>query len=149
MLTSGGFGGVGGAGGGGGGTFTVTRAVSVASPPGPVALAVYVTDDVGFTMRLPVAITAPTPGSIWTFAAFRASHAKVTGCPRSTVAGFARSVIVGAGAATGGGGGGGGGGWTTAAFFLHENVNSINRKRSNNPRFLMRNVVIAGPPCSY
>ena len=38
------------------------------SPPGPMALAVYVTDDVGFTIRLPVAITAPRPGSIWTFA---------------------------------------------------------------------------------
>src|SRR5437762_13009156 len=113
MLTSGGFGAGRSTGGGGVGTFTVTRAVSVASPPGPVALAVYVTDDVGFTMRLPVAITAPTPGSIWTFAAFRASHAKVTGCPRSTVAGFARSVIVGAGAGTGaaiGAGAGGGAG---------------------------------------
>src|SRR5437773_5163340 len=134
MLTSGGFGVGGGGVGGGGGTFTVTRAVSVASPPGPVALAVYVTDDVGFTMRLPVAITAPTPGSIWTFAAFRASHAKVTGCPRSTVAGFARRVIVGAGGGTTTGGGGGGGGCTTTAFFLHENAKSVNRKRSNNPR---------------
>ncbi len=73
------------------------RAVSVAVPPGPVAVAVYVTDDVGLTCRDPVAVTSPTPGSIRTEPALVAVQSRVTGWPRSIVVGCARSTIPGAG----------------------------------------------------
>jgi hypothetical protein len=46
------------------------RAVSVADPPGPIAVAVYVTEEVGLTERLPDAATSPTPGVIVTLVAF-------------------------------------------------------------------------------
>ena len=55
---------------GAGGSFTVKRTLSPAVPPGPVAVATYVTDDDGVTWRLPLAGTIPKPGSIVTLVAF-------------------------------------------------------------------------------
>ena len=124
------------------------RAVSVAVPPGPIAVAWYVTEDCGLTARLPVAITSPRPGSIRTFVAFRASHVNVVFWPRLIVVGAARNVIAGAGGggvgATGVGGGGVG---AAATFFLQPNDSSIRTVRAINPTFLMREEVIAKPPC--
>src|SRR5437867_3621234 len=144
-----GRGGVGGSGAGGGaaGTFTVTRAMSLALPPGPVAVAWYVTEDAGFTERLPVNGTSPTAGVIVTFAAFRASHCKVVEPPRSIVAGCARNVIVGAG----GGGAGGvvttGLGGTVATFFgPHADATSVDTISSISPILLMRDKVIVESP---
>ena len=79
------------------------RATAVAEPPGPLAVAVYVTEDAGLTERLPVVPTSPNPGSIRTAAVLRASHCRVVDAPRSMLVGCAVNVIVGAG---GGGGGG-------------------------------------------
>src|SRR5436309_10710785 len=125
--------------------FTVIRAVSVAVPPGPVAVAWYVTDDAGFTERFPVAPTSPNPGSMRTFAAFLASHVNVVFWPRLIVVGFARNVIAGAGGgggAVGGGGGGGGGGGAAATLFLQPNA-SREAVRTTNATFLMREELIA------
>ena len=55
---------------GAGGSFTVTRTLSAAFPPGPIAVATYVTDDDGETWRLPLTGTFPTPGWIVTLVAF-------------------------------------------------------------------------------
>ena len=82
---------------------TVTLAASDADPPGPVAVAVYVTDEAGLTGRDPEFCTPPRSGSILTAVAFFASHCSVADWPRSIVDGAARSVI--AGAAGGGGAG--------------------------------------------
>src|SRR5207302_10696637 len=98
--------------------------------------------------RLPVAATSPRPGSIRTVVAWRASHVNVVFCPRFIVVAFARSVIVGAGGGSGATGGGGGGGVGAAAtFFLQPNDSSIRTVRAINPTFLMREEVIAKPPC--
>jgi len=43
---------------------TVIQVVSDADPPGPVAVAVYVTDDAGFTERDPWFCTLPISGSM-------------------------------------------------------------------------------------
>src|SRR5213593_908552 len=137
--TRGGVGAGAGGVGGGGGTFTVIRAVSVAVPPGPIAVAWYVTEDCGLTARLPVAITSPRPGSIRTFVAFRASHVNVVFWPRLIVVGAARSVMAGAGGGGGATGGGGGGGVGAAAtFFLQPNDSSRRSVRTTNATFLMR-----------
>src|SRR5215469_10602716 len=102
--------------GGGAGTLTVIRTLSLALPPGPMAVAMYVTEDVGLTARVPVAETSPRPGSILTLVALRVSQRSVVVWPRSTVPGSARNVIVGAAGA----------GWATgcvggaaATCFLH------------------------------
>jgi hypothetical protein len=73
----------------------VILAESDAEPPGPVAVAMYVTDEFGDTERFPVVETSPMPGSIRTLPAFVVSHCNATAVPRSTVAGVARNVIVG------------------------------------------------------
>src|SRR2546430_7774036 len=140
MLTSGGRGAGGGGVGGGGGMFTVIRAVSVAVPPGPVAVAWYVTDDAGFTERFPVAPTSPKPGSIRTFPAFLASHVNVVACPRLIVVGFARNVIAGAGGgggAAGAGGGGGGGGGAAPPLLFQPNASSKTALSTTNATFFM------------
>jgi hypothetical protein len=92
-------------------------------------------------------MTWPKPGSIWTFAAFRASQFKVTAWPRWTVSGVARNVIVGAGGATGVGAGGGGGG--AGVGLLHEKANNAERRRNNNTTLFLRDEVIAGASLEF
>src|SRR6188768_3822661 len=84
-----------------GGSFTVTRTLSPALPPGPVAVAIYVTEDEGATMRMPFAGTIPIPGSIVTFVAFCVVIVNVADSPRMSVGRSERSVMVGAGARAG------------------------------------------------
>ena len=115
--------------GGGDGTVTVSRVVSEALPPGPVAVAVYVTDEAGLTVRVPDAVTLPTSGWISTDAAFWASQRSVLDCPLSIVAGSARNVIVGNGGGGGAGctgAGGETGGGAAATRFLQPTANEMN-----------------------
>ena len=48
-------------GGGGGGAVTVIRAVAFAVPPSPLAIMVYVVDELGDTEREPLVPTSPIP----------------------------------------------------------------------------------------
>ena len=59
------------------GSTTVTLALSVAVPDGPVAVMVYVVVTIGETLMEPVADTVPIPWSILTDVAFRESHVNV------------------------------------------------------------------------
>jgi hypothetical protein len=81
------------------------RVSAFAVPPGPVALAVYVTEFEGVTLRLPEGSTEPIPPSIVTPVALLLLHESSAAWPLSIVEGEAVREIVGAG---GGGGGGGG-----------------------------------------
>src|SRR5277367_170846 len=74
---------------------TVTRAVAVPLPPGPVAVIVYVVDSVGFTGVDPCNATFPTPGSISASVASVEVQLSVTVSPLFTEAGEAFSVTVG------------------------------------------------------
>jgi len=67
--------------------------------------------------------------------------------PRLIVVGVARRLIVGAAGGGGGAGAGGGGGGGGAVFLWHAKANSINRVRNSNPTFLVREELIAKPPC--
>src|SRR5262249_23116753 len=110
--------GPGGGGGGAGGALTVTRAVVLWVPPGPLALSGAVVESVGLTCLIPFGSTAPTP-SMLTSVAFVVCQVKVDDCPLSIVSGLAVNVAVGAAGAGGGGGGGGG------FFFPHALINRI------------------------
>ena len=95
-----------------------------------------------------MAATMPTPGSICTLVALRASQVSVVACPRLSVVGFALKVIVGAGGGGGGGAGaGGGGGGGGAVFLWHAKANSTKSVRNSNPNFRIREELIAKPPC--
>ena len=74
---------VGGGGGGGGGAATLTVAVAVRDPPSPLAVKVYVVELLGKTVRLPVACTGPTAGSIEISVALETDHRSVADWPRS------------------------------------------------------------------
>ena len=82
---------------------TVTTAVDLCVPPGPIAIRVYVVVLSGATDLEPCAWTLPTSGSKSRLVAFREDQCNLTDWPLSTVAGSAVSVAFGA---TGGGGGG-------------------------------------------
>jgi hypothetical protein len=74
---------------------TVTRAVAVPLPPGPVAVIVNVVDSVGFTGVDPCSATFPTPGSISASVASVEVQLSVTVSPLFTEVGEALSVTVG------------------------------------------------------
>src|SRR5579862_8407845 len=74
---------------------TVTRAVAVAVPPGPFAVATYVVDSVGVTGVEPSTATLPTLGSMLTSVALVDDHVRLTLAPGLTVEGDAFNVIVG------------------------------------------------------
>jgi len=75
---------------------TLTDAVAVTVPPGPVAVSVYVVVWVGETVFEPEACAAPTPLSIWTEVAFVTVQDRVEFCPAAMEAGLAVRVAVGA-----------------------------------------------------
>jgi len=68
----------GGGGGGGGGAVTVTRAVAVTLPPGPLAVRVYVVESLGVTDCDPDACTVPTLGAMLSSVALSELQLKVT-----------------------------------------------------------------------
>src|ERR1700723_967784 len=74
---------------------TVTRAVAVPLPPGPVAVIVYVVESVGFTGVEPCSATLPTPGSISASVASVDVQLSVTVSPLLTDVGEAFSETVG------------------------------------------------------
>src|ERR1700678_2877225 len=80
---------------------TVTRAVAVPLPPGPVAVIVYVVESVGFTGVEPCTATLPTPGSISASVASVEVHERVVESPLLMVEGDAESVTVGCAAGAG------------------------------------------------
>ena len=80
---------VGGGGGGGGGAATFTVAVAVFDPPSPRAVSVYVVELLGKTVRLPLACTVPTLGSMEISVAFETDHRNVADWPRSMELGSA------------------------------------------------------------
>ena len=103
------------------------RAVAVAVPPSPLAVRVYVVDELGDTDRDPLVLTSPIPWSMETLVAPVVVQDNVEDWPLSIVVGLADSVAVGAAA---GGGGGGGGGGATGAFFLHPPASISNSRHS-------------------
>jgi len=118
---------------GGGASFTVRRTVSPVVPPGPVAVATYVTDDVGVTWRLPLTETIPNPGSMVTLVAFWVVTVNVADWPRVSVGRSARRVIVGGAAAARTGTAAGGDGDTGVAattLCLHENEPKASKSRN-------------------
>jgi hypothetical protein len=84
----------------GGGVFTVTVAVLVIVPPGPVAVSVYVVVPDGLTPTEPDVGLLPTPLSIEIVVAFVEVQVSVEVWPRVIVGGAAENVAVGAGALT-------------------------------------------------
>ena len=80
------------------GAVTVTLASATALPPGPVALAMYVADDIGRTVRVPEGSTVPRPLSIVTPVAFDELHVRIVDWPLSIADGDALREMVGAGA---------------------------------------------------
>ena len=103
------------------GAVTVTLVSATALPPGPVALAMYVVDAEGLTVRLPDASTVPTPLSIVTPVALEEFQESVVDWPLSMAAGDALREMVGAGEVGAGAGGAGavetGGGVGFGGFF--------------------------------
>ncbi len=87
-----------------GGDVTVTRASATAVPPGPFALALYVTEADGLIFRLPADSTVPMPLSIVTLVAFEDFQDRFVDWPFSIADGDALSDIVGEGAAGSGAG---------------------------------------------
>jgi len=122
-------------GGGAGGADTDTVAFAVVSPPGPIAVNVYVVVSDGITRRFPLAITVPMPLLIEVLVAPVTVHRSTADWPRSMLVGSTENspttglVAGGAGAdsATGAGGGGG----AMGAFFLHADA-KMSRVRTIN-----------------
>src|SRR5262245_10350632 len=83
--------------GGGAGSVTLTRALAVALPPSPNAVAVYVVETRGLTSRSPEPGTSPMPLMV-TILAFSVDQRNVVFSPRSRDDLSALKVAVGAGA---------------------------------------------------
>ena len=60
---------------------TVTRALAVAVPPAPLALSVYVVDELGETERDPLVLTSPIPWSMATLVALVVVQLRVEDFP--------------------------------------------------------------------
>ena len=60
---------------------TVTRALAVAVPPAPLALIVYVVDELGETERDPLVLTSPIPWSMATLVALVVVQLRVEDFP--------------------------------------------------------------------
>ena len=74
---------------------TVTVALAVDDPPGPVAVSVYVVVDDGDTAMLPEVGCDPMPLSIVTEVALLVLQFNVELCPAVMLAGLAEKLIVG------------------------------------------------------
>lgn len=81
----------------GAGCVTVTVAVFVVVPPGPVAVSVYVVVEAGLTLVFPETGLLPTPLSMETVVAFVVDHVSVDDWPAMIDVGDAEKVAVGAG----------------------------------------------------
>ncbi len=115
------------------GAVTVTLAWATVFPPAPVALAWYVVEADGLTVRFPEDSTVPTPLSIVTFVALLEVHERVVDCPASIASGDTVRETVGAGATASGGAGvsvlvGAGGGGAT---FLWQPVSVMSSDSAN------------------
>src|SRR5271156_4228166 len=106
---------------------SVTRAVAVALPPGPVAVIVYVVESVGFTGVDPCSATLPTPGSMSASVASVEVQLSVTVSPLFTVVGVAFSVTVGCAEV----GAGAGAGCDVATCFLQPPKNPSTAMKPN------------------
>src|SRR5258705_13704028 len=89
---------------GGAGVLTVTRAVEVAEPPGPLAVMVYVVESSGVTLVEPSALTVPTSGAMGSCVGLGEVQLNVDASPLLTEVGSPESGTGGwAGAGAGGG----------------------------------------------
>jgi hypothetical protein len=77
------------------GTLTVTRAVELAEPPGPLAVMVYVVESDGVTFVEPSAVTVPTSGAMVSCVALVEVQLSVEESPLLMEVGSAESVTVG------------------------------------------------------
>src|SRR5215472_5357955 len=101
-------------GAGAGGAATVTRALEVADPPGPLAVMVYVVESVGVTLVEPCGATVPTSGATVSCVALVEDQLNVEVSPLLMDVGLACRVTVGCAA----GGGAAGGGACATGFLL-------------------------------